>query len=101
VYPSLFEGFGLPVLEAMACGTPVIASSRSALPELVADAGLLVDPENVEVLSQAMARIMSDPDLRQELGRRGVERSRQFSWAETARRTLKVYREAVGTGESR
>jgi glycosyltransferase involved in cell wall biosynthesis len=101
VYPSLFEGFGLPVLEAMACGTPVIASSRSALPELVGDAGLLVDPENVEVLSQAMARIMSDPDLRQELGRRGVERSRQYSWAETARRTLAVYREAVQTTESR
>jgi len=99
VYPSLFEGFGLPVLEAMACGTPVIASSRSALPELVGDAGLLVDPENVAALSHAMARIMSDPDLGQELGRRGVERSRQYSWAETARRTLTVYREAVERSE--
>jgi glycosyltransferase involved in cell wall biosynthesis len=98
VYPSLFEGFGLPVLEAMACGTPVVCSSRSALPELVGDAGLLVDPENVDALSQAMARILSDRDLREELGQRGLARSRQFSWAETARRTLAVYREAVREG---
>jgi glycosyltransferase involved in cell wall biosynthesis len=101
VYPSLFEGFGLPVLEAMACGTPVIASSRSALPELVGDAGLLVDPVNVQALSQAMGRVLTDPDLRQELGRRGMEQSRRFSWGETARRTLAVYREAVRVGESR
>jgi len=101
VYPSLFEGFGLPVLEAMACGTPVIASSRSALPELVGDAGLLVDPVNVQALAQAMARVLTDPDLRQELGRRGMEQSRRFSWSETARRTLAVYREAVRVGEAR
>ena len=101
VYPSLFEGFGLPVLEAMACGTPVIASRRSALPELVGDVGVLVDPEDVEALSQAMARLLTDPGLRQELGARGIERSRQYSWAETARRTLAVYRKAVRVSESR
>jgi glycosyltransferase involved in cell wall biosynthesis len=71
------------------------------LPELVGDAGILVDPVNVQALSQAMARILTDPDLRQELRRRGMERSRQFSWGETARRTLAVYREAVRLGEPR
>ena len=95
LYPSLFEGFGLPVLEAMACGTPVVTSSRTALPELVGDAGLLVDPENVEALSQALARILVDQDLREELSRRGIARSRQFSWVETARRTLAVYQETL------
>jgi glycosyltransferase involved in cell wall biosynthesis len=98
VYPSLFEGFGLPVLEAMACGTPVVASSRSALPELVGDAGLLVDPENVEALAQAMARILADRDLREDLGQRGLARSGQFSWAETARQTLSVYHDAAREG---
>ena len=95
VYPSLFEGFGLPVLEAMACGTPVIASDRSALPELVGDAGLLVDPESVEALAGALGVLVGDPERRRQLGRRGLERSRAYDWTETARRTLDVYREAA------
>ncbi len=100
VYPSLFEGFGLPVLEAMACGTPVVASNRAALPELVGDAALLVDPESVEALAQAMGRILADKDLAADLGRRGLARSRQFSWRETAERTLAVYRDAVHEGRA-
>jgi glycosyltransferase involved in cell wall biosynthesis len=93
VYPSLFEGFGLPLIEAMSCGTPVVSSDRTALPELVETAGLLVDPESVDALAGAMARMLGDPDLARELGRRGLERSRQYSWAETARRTLAIYHE--------
>jgi glycosyltransferase involved in cell wall biosynthesis len=96
IYPSLFEGFGLPVLEAMACGSPVVTSNRAALPELTADAALAIDPENVGALAEAMTRIMTDKDLAADLRRRGLERSRQFSWGETARRTLEVYRAACG-----
>jgi glycosyltransferase involved in cell wall biosynthesis len=95
VYPSLFEGFGLPLIEAMACGTPVVSSDRSAMPEVVDGAGLLVDPENVDAIADAIARVLSDADLARDLGRRGLERSRRYSWSETAGRTLAVYREAV------
>jgi glycosyltransferase involved in cell wall biosynthesis len=95
VYPSLFEGFGLPVLEAMACGTPVVTSDRGSLAELVGDAAMVVDPESVEALAEAMTRVLTDATLAADLGRRGLERSRRFSWRETARRTLEVYREAV------
>jgi glycosyltransferase involved in cell wall biosynthesis len=97
VYPSLFEGFGLPVLEAMSCGAPVVCSNRTALPELVQTAGLLVDPESVDALAEAVARVLGDRALAGELGRRGLEASRRYSWAETARRTLAVYREAAQT----
>ena len=95
VYPSLFEGFGLPVLEAMACGTPVVTSNRTALPEVAGDAALLIDPESVDELAAAIARVLSDAALARELGGRGLERSRRYSWAETARQTLAVYRGAV------
>ena len=96
VYPSLYEGFGLPVLEAMACGTPVVTSDRGALAELAGGAAMLVDPESVEALQEALTRVLTDAPRAAELGRRGLERSRQFSWNETARRTLEVYREAMG-----
>jgi len=98
VYPSLFEGFGLPVLEAMASGTPVVTSNRAALPELTADAALAVDPESVEALTEALARIITDTDVAEDLRLRGLERSRQFTWAETAKRTLSVYGEALRGG---
>ena len=97
VYLSLFEGFGLPLIEAMACGTPVISANRTALPELVEDAGLLIDPESVDAIASAMARVLTDRALAADLGRRGVERSRRYSWAETARRTLAIYREAAAS----
>jgi glycosyltransferase involved in cell wall biosynthesis len=95
VYPSLFEGFGLPVLEAMASGTPVVTSDRAALPELTALAALAVDPENIDALAEAMIQVLADKDLAEDLRRRGLGRSRDFSWAETARRTLAVYTEVV------
>jgi glycosyltransferase involved in cell wall biosynthesis len=78
----------------MACGTPVVSSDRSAMPELVDGVGLLVDPENVDAIADAIARLLGDADLARDLGQRGLERSRRYSWAETAGRTLTVYREA-------
>jgi glycosyltransferase involved in cell wall biosynthesis len=94
VYPSLYEGFGLPPLEAMACGTPVITSNRSSLPEVVGDAALVVDPDDRAALADAMARLVSDAALREDLGARGLEHARRYSWDETARRTIAVYEEA-------
>jgi GT2 family glycosyltransferase len=96
VFPSLFEGFGLPVLEAMACGCAVVCSDRAAIPALVGEAGLLVDPQSVDALEGALARVLTDDGLRRDLGERGRARSRQFTWRETALRTLDVYREAAG-----
>ena len=101
VYPSRFEGFGLPVLEAMACGTPVVTSNHGALAELVGDAAMVVDPGNVEALAEAMTRVLTDATLAADLGRRGLERSRQYSWAETARRTLAIYHEVARGQASR
>ena len=97
VYPSYFEGFGLPPLEAMKCGAPVIAGNRTSLPEVVGDAGLLVDPFDVQAIGAAMAQLIDNPDFRFELRAKGLNRARMFDWRETARRTLEVYKEAVAT----
>ncbi|MBC7236430.1 MAG: glycosyltransferase family 4 protein [Chloroflexi bacterium] len=91
VAPSIYEGFGLPPLEAMACGTPVIVSNVSSLPEVVADAGLLVDPYNVEEIAVAMWRILTDQELRQTLIEKGLKRSAFFSWDKAAEKTLELY----------
>jgi len=91
VYPSIYEGFGLPPLEAMACGTPVITSNRSSMPEVVGDAALLVNPNDRADLADAMAQIVNDPSLREDLRERGLKQVRRFSWEETARLTLEVY----------
>jgi len=91
VYPSLFEGFGIPPLEAMACGTPVVCSNASSLPEVVGDAALTVDPLDVEGLAGAVARVLSDATLRGELVARGLERAPLFSWDTTARIVRDVY----------
>ena len=91
VYPSFFEGFGLPPLEAMQCGAPVIAGNRTSLPEVVGDAGLLVDPFDTNAIADALEKLISDKDLREDLSRRGLERAKKFSWLETARRTLSVF----------
>jgi glycosyltransferase involved in cell wall biosynthesis len=96
VYPSLIEGFGLPVLEAMMCETPVITSDRSSLPEAAGDAALLVDPEHVEALAAALVRLASDPHLRSDLIARGREQCRRFSWERVAAETLAVYRQVAG-----
>jgi glycosyltransferase involved in cell wall biosynthesis len=93
VFPSFFEGFGLPPLEAMACGKPVITSNRSSLPEVVGDAAIMVDPFRPEEIAVAMRMTIEDEGLRWELVRRGLERSRQFSWQEAARKTFAVFEE--------
>jgi alpha-1,3-rhamnosyl/mannosyltransferase len=95
VYPSLYEGFGWPPLEAMACGTPVITSNVSALPEVVGEAALLIDPLDVDGLAAAMRRLWDDEGLRSELRARGLARARQFTWDTTARLTLDVYAAAM------
>ncbi len=95
VYPSLFEGFGLPPLEAMACGTPVVTGNTSALPETVGEAALMVDPRDAEALAGALARLLGDAELRAELAARGIARVALFSWDDTARIILDVYRQAA------
>jgi glycosyltransferase involved in cell wall biosynthesis len=90
VFPSLYEGFGLPVLEAMACGAPVVASNRSSLPEVVGDAGFLVDPYDVGAMAEAIRRLERAPGLRAEAVRKGTERAARFSWEKTARRTADI-----------
>jgi glycosyltransferase involved in cell wall biosynthesis len=91
-FPSEFEGFGLPVLEAMACGTPVVCSNTSSLPEVAGDAALLVDPLDVDALTDALRRVLSDPALATELRDRGLAQAARFSWARAAQETLAVYR---------
>jgi glycosyltransferase involved in cell wall biosynthesis len=99
VYPTLYEGFGLPVLEAMACGTPVITSAVSSLPEIVADAGVLVPPGDEAALSTAMYELLNDPFERERLADKGLMRAKIFSWESTAVETSKVY-QAVGYDNS-
>jgi glycosyltransferase involved in cell wall biosynthesis len=95
---SLWEGFGLPALEAMACGTPVLVSNRGALPEVVGDAGATFDPENLESFAQEMRAILEiSEEKRSELGRRCIARAREFTWEAAARHTIEVYREAAGS----
>jgi glycosyltransferase involved in cell wall biosynthesis len=93
VFPSLYEGFGLPVLEAMARRTPVIASNRSSIPEVARDAAILVDPEDIQALGDAMRRVAADPTLRAQMTKRGAEVVSSFSWDETARATVAAYEE--------
>jgi len=94
VFPSLFEGFGLPVLEAMACGAPVITSRTSSLPEVAGDAALYIDPYRVEELAGALRRLTHDDALRARLSAAGLEQAARFSWEETARQTLRAYEQA-------
>jgi len=96
VFPSLYEGFGFPPLEAMACGTPVIASSISAIPEVTRDAALQVDPYNVEELAGAIQRVLDNPELAQDLRERGLDRAAEFTWEKTARQTIAVYEKVLG-----
>jgi glycosyltransferase involved in cell wall biosynthesis len=98
VFPSLHEGFGLPALEALACGTPVVTSNRSALPEVVGDAALVVDPENDEAIAASIARVLDEPDLAQLLRQTGQERAAAFTWEACAQATLTVYHELLGEG---
>ncbi len=96
VFPSLEEGFGMPILEAMSYGLPVITSNCSSMPEVAGDAALFVDPGNVQEIGDAMRRVAEDPALAATLGEQGKQRAGQFSWERCARETWKVYQEAVG-----
>jgi glycosyltransferase involved in cell wall biosynthesis len=95
VYPSLYEGFGLPPLEAMACGTPVITSTASSLPEVVGQAGLLVDPTDAEALTAAMEQVLASTEMQEKMQMAGLAQAQSFSWRETARRTVVSYRQAL------
>lgn len=97
ILPSIYEGFGLPPLEAMACGCPVIVSSSGSLPEVVGDAALFIDPEDPDSLVAVMSRLEANRSLRAELTRRGLERAKQFTWRYAAEKTLHVYREVANS----
>lgn len=96
--PSLYEGFGLPLLEAMACGAPVITSSNSSISEVVGNAALFVDPKNINQISDEIRRVLSDEKLREELIKKGKNRARLFTWQNTAQKTLELYKEVYISG---
>jgi glycosyltransferase involved in cell wall biosynthesis len=100
VFPSLYEGFGLPPLESMACGTPVITSDRTSLPEVVGDAGLMVNPSDVDSMIRTIKMLLNDEDLRRKMIKRGLERIKMFQEQQSAQKTLEIYRELVDKGIS-
>ena len=95
VFPSLYEGFGLPPLEAMSCGAPVICSNRTSLPEVVGDAAISTDPDDIQAMAEAMRSVLTDSTLRDNLRARSLQRAAQFSWRKAAKETLAVYEEAL------
>ncbi|MGI8836238.1 MAG: glycosyltransferase family 4 protein [Pyrinomonadaceae bacterium] len=101
IYPSYFEGFGLPPLEAMKCGAPVIVGNKTSLPEVVGDAALMIDPFDVNAIAAAIQKVISDSDFRSELRVKGMQRAKQFDWKETARQTLAVYEKAFAIQSKR
>ena len=101
VYPSLFEGFGLPPVEAMACGTPVVTSNTSSLPEVVGEAAVLVDPYDEQDLIRALLKIVNDHSLRAQLRERGLAQAQKFTWRAAAEKTLELYRDSFNPKKSR
>jgi len=95
LFPSRYEGFGLPPLEAMACGTPVVGSDAASIPEVVGDAGVLVDPDDAEGMAGAVIQLAEDPTFHAELRRRALAQAARFSWERTARATLEAYQEVA------
>ena len=94
MYPSLYEGFGLPAIEAMACGCPIAAANVTSLPEVIGDAGILFDPFDVDEMAMILERVLTDPDQRETMRQKGLARAREFSWDRTAQRHLEAYQEA-------
>jgi glycosyltransferase involved in cell wall biosynthesis len=101
VLPSFDEGFGIPALEAMSAGVPVVVSNRAALPEVVGDAGLYIDPDDVESLTAALGRVIADPQLCADLRRRGLDRASRFTWTDSARAVRRAYEDALLTRRHR
>jgi glycosyltransferase involved in cell wall biosynthesis len=95
-YPSLYEGFGLPPLEAMACGAPVVASNTSCLPEVLGEAARFVNPHDVNTIAEALHRVIIDDELRRNMSRQSLARAAQFSWSASAQKLLSVYEKTVG-----
>jgi len=91
VYPSLYEGFGLPPLEAMSCGTPVITSNTTSIPEVTGNSALLIDPQNIDMLSEKLYKVLTSDLIKKDLSNKGLKRSLEFSWIKTAQDTLEVY----------
>jgi glycosyltransferase involved in cell wall biosynthesis len=100
VYPSLYEGFGLPVIEAMSCGVPVITSRGSSLEEVAGSAALSIDPLDVEAIVQAIVKVLGDGELRRQLSKAGLARSKQFNYKDAARQTVAVYERVMGTADA-
>jgi glycosyltransferase involved in cell wall biosynthesis len=96
IFPSRYEGFGLPPLEALACGTPVVGSDSASIPEVVGDAGVLLSPDDAEGMAGALIQLATDEGFRDELSRRALAQAARFSWERTARETLVAYQEVVG-----
>ncbi len=97
VYPSLYEGFGLPPLEAMSCGTPVITSNISSIPEVVGDGGILIDPFDTDILENSLEKLLNDENLRNSLSLKALERSKNFSWEKTSEKTVESYKKILDT----
>jgi glycosyltransferase involved in cell wall biosynthesis len=95
VFPSLYEGFGLPILEAMACGVPLVCSRAASIPEVAGDAAEFFEPHSAEDLAAAVERVLKSPELQETLRRKGKERLKQFSWDECARRHCQVFRDVM------
>ncbi|MEW6696499.1 MAG: glycosyltransferase family 4 protein [Bacillota bacterium] len=95
VYPSIYEGFGLPPLEAMSCGIPVVSTNTSSIPEVVADAGILVNPYDIVELSEVMKKLLDSKTLRDELSKKGLARATTFSWAKCAQETFQIYKDCI------
>src|SRR5262249_44426470 len=100
-FPSLYEGFGFPLIEAMACGTPVVAAAGSSVSEVVGSAGLLVPSADREAFAAALHQVLDDPGVRTALRERGLQRAATFTWEESARRTAEVYRDVLRAREER
>ena len=95
VYPCSYAGFGLPPLEAMACGTPVITSDTSSLPEVVGDAGIMIDPHDVDLMAEKIYEVLNNGTLKERLVKKGIKRAKLFNWNKSAEQTLKIYSDMI------